>query len=172
MLAICSADEPVVFQAPKTSSKAEKKDSKGKKILELKLDPLKSKLDPSQRQPKMGLLKHPLDPKVAILKLWVTSEERANPQLSSGMLAFNLNKPIFLASFILHSEFASGRDASADSITEADPGISTPSTDPNVLVDKTQYVSEGLDTVLTESKTGKGAITIARHIEEANSDEA
>ncbi|GJW36181.1 hypothetical protein Tco_0059101 [Tanacetum coccineum] len=58
--------------------------------------------------------------------LGVTSEERANPQLSSGMSAFNLNKPIFLASFIIHSESASGYDASADSTAKADPGLSAP----------------------------------------------
>ncbi|GKA94018.1 hypothetical protein Tco_0816004 [Tanacetum coccineum] len=51
--------------------------------------------------------------------LGVSGEERANPQLSSGMLAFNLNKPIFTTSFIVHSESASRCDASADSTTEA-----------------------------------------------------
>ncbi|GJV00089.1 hypothetical protein Tco_1329359 [Tanacetum coccineum] len=56
--------------------------------------------------------------------LGVTSEERANPQLSSGMSAFNLNKPIYSTSFIIHSESASGCDASADSTAEADPGLS------------------------------------------------
>nr|GFA81420.1 hypothetical protein [Tanacetum cinerariifolium] len=56
--------------------------------------------------------------------LGVTSEERANPQLSSGISAFNLNKPIFLASFTIHSEFASGYDASADSIADANHGLS------------------------------------------------
>ncbi|GKB00771.1 hypothetical protein Tco_0828764, partial [Tanacetum coccineum] len=59
--------------------------------------------------------------------LGVTSEARANPQLSSGMSAFNLNKPIYSASFIVHSEFASGCDASADSIAKADPRLSAPS---------------------------------------------
>ncbi|GKF68038.1 hypothetical protein Tco_0197717, partial [Tanacetum coccineum] len=58
--------------------------------------------------------------------LGVTSEERANPQLSSGMLAFNLNKSIYLASFIIHSEFASGNDASAVSTAKADPGNFAP----------------------------------------------
>ncbi|GJY62432.1 hypothetical protein Tco_0463089 [Tanacetum coccineum] len=143
MLAICSADEPVFG-------------------LGYKPKPASSFYTYKEDQQATG------DPK----SLGVTSEERANPQLSSGMLAFNLNKLIFSASFILHSEFASGRDASADSTTEADPGISTPSTDPNVLVDLTQSINEGLDTVLTESKTGKGAITIAKQIEEASSDKA
>ncbi|GJS02400.1 hypothetical protein Tco_0318908 [Tanacetum coccineum] len=36
--------------------------------------------------------------------LGVTSEAGSNPQLSSGMLAFNLNEPIYSASFIIHSE--------------------------------------------------------------------
>nr|GEV00867.1 hypothetical protein [Tanacetum cinerariifolium] len=53
----------------------------------------------------------------------VTSEERANPQLSSGMSAFNLNKPIFSASFIIYSESASGCKALADSIVEAEPRL-------------------------------------------------
>nr|GEU30974.1 hypothetical protein [Tanacetum cinerariifolium] len=77
---------------------------------------------------------------------------------------------IYVASVIIHSESASGRDASAYSIAEADPENSTPNdfvpqqqgmdegtqnksydhlsggTDPNVLVGKTQSVSEGLET--------------------------
>nr|GEX84661.1 hypothetical protein [Tanacetum cinerariifolium] len=59
--------------------------------------------------------------------LEVTSEARANPQLSSDMSAFNLNKPIFSASFIIHSECASENDASVVSTTEADLGKSAPS---------------------------------------------
>ncbi|GJU70297.1 hypothetical protein Tco_1256556 [Tanacetum coccineum] len=59
--------------------------------------------------------------------LGVTSEARANPQLSSGMSAFNLTKPIYLASFIIHFKPASGNDASAASTAEADPGNFAPS---------------------------------------------
>ncbi|GJR12308.1 hypothetical protein Tco_0794960 [Tanacetum coccineum] len=58
--------------------------------------------------------------------LGVTSEARANPQLSSGMSTFNLNEPIYSASFIIHFESASGNDASAASTTEVDPGNSAP----------------------------------------------
>ncbi|GJV83015.1 hypothetical protein Tco_1522913 [Tanacetum coccineum] len=54
----------------------------------------------------------------------VTSKEGANSQLSSVISASNLHKPIYSASFIIHSESASGRDASADSTAEADPGNS------------------------------------------------
>ncbi|GJU23499.1 hypothetical protein Tco_1156841 [Tanacetum coccineum] len=110
--------------------------------------------------------------------------------MSSGMLAFNLNKPIYLASFIIHSESASGDDALVVSTAEADPGKYAPSdfvpqqqgmnegtkntsydqlfasTDPHVLADKTQSVSEGLETVLTQTTIGKGASSIARQVEE------
>ncbi|GKD41323.1 hypothetical protein Tco_1261530 [Tanacetum coccineum] len=55
------------------------------------------------------------DPK----SLGVNSEERANPQLSSGISAVNLNEHIFSASFIIHSESASGYDATIDSTAEA-----------------------------------------------------
>ncbi|GJU45399.1 retrovirus-related pol polyprotein from transposon TNT 1-94 [Tanacetum coccineum] len=41
-------------------------------------------------------------------------------------------------------------------------------TDPNVLADKTNYVSEGLEIVLTTPKIGKGASTIAKQLEEVN----
>ncbi|GKC98726.1 hypothetical protein Tco_1169001, partial [Tanacetum coccineum] len=58
--------------------------------------------------------------------LRVTSEAGANPRLSSGMSTSNLNIPIYSSSFIVHSESASGYDASADSTAEADPGISAP----------------------------------------------
>ncbi|GJS21459.1 retrovirus-related pol polyprotein from transposon TNT 1-94 [Tanacetum coccineum] len=125
--------------------------------------------------------------------LGVTSEERANPQLNSGMSVFNLNKPIFLASFIIHSESASGCDASADSTAKADPGLSTPNdsipqqqgmdkgtkntlydhlfagTDPHVLADQTKSVSEGLETVLTQPIIGKGSSSNARKFEEEES---
>ncbi|GJY58534.1 hypothetical protein Tco_0458426 [Tanacetum coccineum] len=97
------------------------------------------------------------------------------------MSASNLNQPIFLVSFIIYSESASGRDALADSTAEADPRKYAPhdsipqqqgrdkgtknytlnhifaGTNPNVLVDKTKSVSEGLETILTTLETGKGA---------------
>ncbi|GJT41825.1 hypothetical protein Tco_0941690 [Tanacetum coccineum] len=95
-----------------------------------------------------------------------TGEARANHQLNSGMLAFNLTEPIYSASFIIHSEFASGNDALAVSTAEADPGKSAPSTDPHVLADQTKSISEGLETILTRPKIGKGASSIARQVEE------
>ncbi|GJS50188.1 hypothetical protein Tco_0600309 [Tanacetum coccineum] len=59
--------------------------------------------------------------------LEVTSKERSNPQLNSGLLAVNLNKPIYSESFIIHSKFVSRNDASVVFITEADFGNSAPS---------------------------------------------
>ncbi|GJX85170.1 hypothetical protein Tco_0335944 [Tanacetum coccineum] len=55
------------------------------------------------------------------------------------MSAFNLNKPIYLASFIIHSESASGNDASAVSTAEVDPGNSAPSD----FVPQQQGMNEG-----------------------------
>ncbi|GJV38374.1 hypothetical protein Tco_1410851 [Tanacetum coccineum] len=122
--------------------------------------------------------------------LGVTSEERVDPQLSSGMSAFNLNEPIFSSSFIIHSESASGNDALAVSTAKADSGKLALSDfvpqqqgmnegtkitsydhlfagiDPRVLADKTQSVSKGLETVLTQPIIGKGASSIARQVEE------
>ncbi|GJX22234.1 hypothetical protein Tco_0226679 [Tanacetum coccineum] len=180
--------------------------------LELNLDTRSNLLQnkplcPAKRQQKVGPLRHPLVPKLAILRkkesnsamdsnlsqplvstyvdpgmhkedqqatvgptsLWVTSEARANPELSSGMLAFNLTEPIYTATFIIHSKSASGNDASAVSIAEADLGNSAPSTDLHVLVDQTKSVSDGLDTVLTQPLTGKGASSFAKQVEEEES---
>ncbi|GJY61978.1 hypothetical protein Tco_0462635 [Tanacetum coccineum] len=39
-------------------------------------------------------------------------------------------------------------------------------TDPHVLADQTKYVSEGLETVLTQPRIGKGASSIARQVKE------
>ncbi|GKD78528.1 hypothetical protein Tco_1341149, partial [Tanacetum coccineum] len=125
-------DEPTVFKAPKTSSRAESV-SQGAKP-EAKLDTRSLQL--LQNNP-----------------LWVTSEERANPQLSNGMSALNLNKPIFSASFIIHSESASGHDVLADFTVEADPGLSTPNDYIPPQQDQTKSVSEGLEIILTQPTT-------------------
>ncbi|GKG26833.1 hypothetical protein Tco_0402536 [Tanacetum coccineum] len=72
MLAIRSADKPVVFKAPKLSSNAERV-SQGTN-LELNLDTRSiqllqnNPLCPAERQQKVGPLKYPLVPKLAILR--------------------------------------------------------------------------------------------------------
>ncbi|GKB79256.1 hypothetical protein Tco_0946151 [Tanacetum coccineum] len=130
-LAIYATDVLVVFKAPKTSSKAEKKDSKGKKPgaktgsskiqTGSKSKATKDGQPPASTHVDVGMHKEDKQAAGGPTTLGVTSEEGAYPQLSSGMLASNLNKTIFLASFIIHSEFASGHDALVDSTTEADP---------------------------------------------------
>nr|GEY15938.1 transposase (putative), gypsy type [Tanacetum cinerariifolium] len=74
-------------------------------------------------------------------------EARANPHLSSGMPTFNLNKPIYLAFFIIHSESALGNDALAVFTAESDPRKPAPS-----------------DSV--PQQQGKGASFIARQVKE------
>nr|GEV67029.1 hypothetical protein [Tanacetum cinerariifolium] len=150
--------------APKTSSKAEsvsqgtkpKAKSEHKKLSTSKQPSMSSRAATKEDQQETG------DP----TSLGVTSEVRANPQLSSGC------------------------DALADSTAKSDPGLSAPSdlvpqqqgmyeetkntsydhlsagTDSHVLADKTKFVSEGLETVLTQPTTRKWAISIARQVEE------
>ncbi|GJX37473.1 hypothetical protein Tco_0250776 [Tanacetum coccineum] len=102
------------------------------------------------------------------------------PPFTAYMLSiYNAEKPFaFKASVIIHFESALGYDASINSIAKADPGTSAPNdslppqqgkdegtknysldhifagTDLNVLADKTKYVSDGLETILTTPKTG------------------
>ncbi|GJZ66577.1 hypothetical protein Tco_0623273 [Tanacetum coccineum] len=91
----------------------------------------------------------------------VTSEARVNPRLNSVMSAFNLNEPMYLVSFIIHSESASGDDALAVSTAKADPRKSALSdfTKPNMLVKDWKLF-------LTQPTTRKGASSIARQVEE------
>ncbi|GJZ29392.1 hypothetical protein Tco_0574039 [Tanacetum coccineum] len=233
MLAICAADKPMVFKAPKTSPKAERV-SQGTKtgaqtrhrkpLTYSKQSSMSSKevtkcgsskaptgsktghskkrkesslaIDSNLSQPPVstpvdiGMHKEDQQATGGLTSSGVTSEERANPQLSSGMSAFNLNKPIFLASFIIHSESASGCDALADSTAEADPGLSAPNdsipqqqgmdkgtkntsfdhisvgTDPYVLADQTKSISDGLETVLKQPITRKETRSFSRQVEE------
>nr|GEU65779.1 hypothetical protein [Tanacetum cinerariifolium] len=89
--------------------------------------------------------------------LGVTSEERANPQLSSDLTA----------------KVDPGLSAPNDSIPPQqgmDEGTKNTSydhisagTDPHVLVDQTKSVSEGLETVLTQPTTEKGASSTSIH---------
>ncbi|GJS48074.1 hypothetical protein Tco_0598195 [Tanacetum coccineum] len=98
--------------------------------------------------------------------LGVTSKARANPQLSSAMSTFNLNEPIYLASFIIHSESASGNDASAASTTEANPGNSSPS---DFLPQQHGMNEETKNTSYDHLFAGKGDSSIASQIKEETS---
>ncbi|GKA10059.1 hypothetical protein Tco_0689492 [Tanacetum coccineum] len=77
--------------------------------------------------------------------LGVTGEEGGDPQLSSGMPAFIHNKPVYSASFIIHSESTLGCDASADSTAKVDPEIP----DPNDSIPQQQEVDKYEDTHAT-----------------------
>nr|GEX31838.1 hypothetical protein [Tanacetum cinerariifolium] len=149
-------DKPMVFKAPKTSSKVESVSQGTKPEAQTRhKKPLTSSKQPSVSR------------KEAIKG--VTSKARANPQLSSGMPSLNLNEPVYLAYFIIHSEAASRNNASAASTAEADLRNFAPSTDPHVLAGQTKYVSEGLETILTQPITGKGANPVERQIKEETS---
>ncbi|GJZ57932.1 hypothetical protein Tco_0613426 [Tanacetum coccineum] len=169
MRAICNADAPVDFQAPRTSSDTEKKDSQGsepeaKTGLRRKQSSKytsESKLEATKTSTPVVVEMHKEaqqatnDPK----SLEVTNKEGADPQLSSVISASNLHKLIYSACFIIHSESALGRDASADSTAEADPGNSAPydslpqqqvdfmdldslEDDPNIVVDESEEDDE------------------------------
>ncbi|GKA61033.1 hypothetical protein Tco_0760440 [Tanacetum coccineum] len=99
MLAICAADKPLVFKAPKTSSKAESV-SQGTKP---------------------------------------RAQTRHKKPLTSSKQPYVSSKEATKASFIIHSESASGCDASADSIAEADPRLSAP----NDSIPQQQGMDEG-----------------------------
>ncbi|GKD71175.1 hypothetical protein Tco_1325265, partial [Tanacetum coccineum] len=127
--------ELVIFKALKPSSKAERVPQGTKPGAKLghKNHSTSSK-QPSvsnKEATKDGYSKAPTGSKTGHLKrkkeFSSAIEARANPQLSSGMSVFNLNEPIYSASFIIHSEYASGYEASAVSTAEVDPGKSTPS---------------------------------------------
>ncbi|GJR75815.1 hypothetical protein Tco_0088180 [Tanacetum coccineum] len=156
MLAICSAAKLVVFKAPKPSSNAEKatkggssKAPTGSKTGHLKRN--KDSISTVESNPSLTLASTPVVTEMhkedqqetgGPNSLGVTSKERADPQLNSG------------------------DDASANSTAKADPRKSAPSTDPHVLANQTQSVSEGLESILTQSTTDKGANNIAKQIKE------
>ncbi|GKB99331.1 hypothetical protein Tco_0985468 [Tanacetum coccineum] len=163
MLAICKADVLVKSKAPKTSSKAEKRVSQGKmsgaKIRIRRKQSSKhtseSKTEANKASTHVVAEMHKEDQQAAggPTSLRATSEEEADPQLSSGC------------------------DASVDSIAEVDPRISDPNdsippqqgmdegtqnysldhilagTNPSVLVDKTKSPRDGLKTVHTNLGT-------------------
>ncbi|GJZ40043.1 hypothetical protein Tco_0586606 [Tanacetum coccineum] len=162
-------NKPIVFKAPKTSSKAESVSQGTKPGAQTRhKKPLTSSKQPSMSSKeaiKGGSSKAPTATG-GPTSLGVTSEARANPQLSSGMLAFNLNKPIYSASFIIQSESASRNDASAASTAKADPENSAPSD----FVPQQQGINEGTkNTSYDHLFAGKGASSVASPIEEETS---
>nr|GEV77101.1 hypothetical protein [Tanacetum cinerariifolium] len=83
----------------------------------------------------------------SLTSLGVTNEERAHPQLNSGMSASIYTKPIYSASTIIHSESASEHNVSAKSKAEVDSGLSAPKDSISQTTEKTKSTSEWLETV-------------------------
>ncbi|GJV92640.1 hypothetical protein Tco_1540453 [Tanacetum coccineum] len=203
------ADAPVAFKAPRTSSHTEKKDSQGKKpgakSGHTKQSSSKHPSVSSIEATKGGSSKAPTGSKIGHSK----RKKESSSAMDSNPSQPPLSTPVDLGmhkedqqatgdptslgattSFIIHSKFALGYDASVDSTAEADPGKSAPNdslptqqgkdegtksysldhtfagTNPNVLEDKTHSISEGLETVLTQTNTRKRANTIAGQFEE------
>ncbi|GKE27678.1 hypothetical protein Tco_1443062, partial [Tanacetum coccineum] len=164
MLAVYNADVPNVPKAPKPSSNAERVPQGTKPGAKTRY----KKHSTSSTQPSVS---SSMATKAGgPTSLEVTSKEGAHPQLSSGMSAFTYIEPVLSASYIFHSESASGNDASVDFTAEVDPEISAPNdfvphqqgpdegsknytpdytfagTNLSVLVDKTKYAGHGLQT--------------------------
>ncbi|GJU23558.1 hypothetical protein Tco_1156900 [Tanacetum coccineum] len=184
MLTICNSAEPVHSTSSKQPSVSSKKTTKGGSSKA----PTSSKTGPSKKRKESSsaIDSNPSQPIVSTLV--DTRMHKEDQQATSGPTSLWVT-----TSFIVHSESASGCDASADSIAEADPGLFAPndsipqqqgmdegtkntsfnhisvSTDPYVLADQTKSISKGLEIVLTQPITGKGASSIARQIEEESS---
>ncbi|GJV05519.1 hypothetical protein Tco_1343175 [Tanacetum coccineum] len=182
MLAIYAADTLVVFKAqkhlPKLRIKEATKGGSSKTPTSSKIGHSKKRKESSsamESNPSQPIVSTPVD----------TGMHKEDQQATGGPTSLGVT-----ASFIIHSESASGNDASAVSTTEADFGNSAPSdfvpqqqsmnegikntlydhlfagTDPHVLSDQTKSVSEGLETVFTQPIIGKGASFIARQVKE------
>ncbi|GJX34887.1 hypothetical protein Tco_0246444 [Tanacetum coccineum] len=181
MLAICFEAKPVhstSLKQPSVSSKEATKGGSSKAPTSSKTSHFKkrkessSAMDSNPSQPPVstpvdtGMHKEDQQATGGLTSLGVTSEERAYPQLSSGMPTFNLNKIMFSASFIIHSKSASGCDALADSTAEADPGLSAP----NDSIPQQQGMDEGTKkTSFNHISVGKEASSIARQVKEEES---
>nr|GEV98440.1 hypothetical protein [Tanacetum cinerariifolium] len=114
MMAICSADELVAFQAPKTSSKAEKKSSLAKDS---------NPIQHSASNPVVvELHKEDLQATSGSASLGDTGEDKANPHVSSVNSASIHKEPVYSTFTIIHSESTSRPDASTASIAKADAG--------------------------------------------------
>ncbi|GJY63239.1 hypothetical protein Tco_0464699 [Tanacetum coccineum] len=135
MVAICNAEKPVAFKAPRTSSHTEKKVSQGIKLgakagHKKQLTSSKQPHMSSSEATKGGSFKAPSDSK--------TDPSRKRKESSSAK-DLNPSQPLVFtpvvtemhkedqqasASVIVHSDSTSGHDASADSIAKVDPETS------------------------------------------------
>nr|GEX54763.1 hypothetical protein [Tanacetum cinerariifolium] len=181
MLSICKAKKHGLIKAPKTSSKDEKNVPKGTKP--------GAKFGRMRKQ--IPFTYHHSQSKIEVTKGGSSSKEPTGAKTdhlmretqSSSAMDSNRSQPSASIPMI-------GCDASADSTAKADPRIYALNdsiskqqdmdkgtknysinhifacTYSHVLVEQTKYTREGLETVLTQHTTGKGASDIAIKIEE------
>ncbi|GJV24508.1 hypothetical protein Tco_1377203 [Tanacetum coccineum] len=155
MFAIFSATKPVVFKAPKPSSNAKRVPQGTKPITK----PGHKKYSTSSKQPsvfsseatKCGSSKRPTGSKTGHLK----RKKESSSAMDSNPSQTSASTPVVAE---MHKE---------DLQATGDPkSLGVTSTDPYVLADQTKSVSKGLETVLTQPITGKGASSVARQVEE------
>ncbi|GJV97763.1 hypothetical protein Tco_1549340 [Tanacetum coccineum] len=167
MLAICKVDVTVEHKAPNTSSYTRKKDSKGKKPgakSRHRKQPTSSKHRPLSKieATKGGSSKAPTGSKTSHL----VKETQSNSTLDTNPSQPLASTPV-VAGLHKEDQQATGGPTSSGVTSEggANPHVSS-GTNPHVLVEKTKFASEGLNTVLTQPTTGKGASDIAKKIKE------
>nr|GEY54102.1 hypothetical protein [Tanacetum cinerariifolium] len=143
---LTSLKQPFVSSKEVTKGGSSKTPTSSKPSHSKKRKEFSSAIDSNPSQPSVstpvdtGMYKEDQQATGGLTSLEVTIEARANPQLSSDMSALNLNKTIYSVSFIIHSEFASGNDASVVSKAGADLGnsplnLDSPEDDPIIVVD-------------------------------------
>ncbi|GJW55011.1 hypothetical protein Tco_0099096 [Tanacetum coccineum] len=163
MLAIFTANEPVGFKAPKTTPKTKELGPKGKmlgvktrrrKIILFAMNHPQSKIEAQKGEP---LLKEAAGTQTGHSKrrkqsVTAKDKNQSHPSVSIPVLnsveSVSHQETIISASNIVHSESASGHDASTDFITESDPG----KFDPKDSLSKQQ---DGLGTVQSDKGTKK-----------------
>ncbi|GJS14134.1 hypothetical protein Tco_0408606, partial [Tanacetum coccineum] len=188
MKAICNLDVHVDSKAPKPSSQTEevpqgkrpraksglRRKQYSKHTSESKTEASKSKTGQSKKKTQSSSSKdtspsHHSPPTLVVAEMHKEAQQAAGGPTSLGATSEEGS----------HSQLSSGCDALANSIAEADPGISTPNdsiplqqgmdkgtknysidhifarTNPNVLVDQTKSAGDGLKTAHTNSGTYK-----------------
>ncbi|GJZ27685.1 hypothetical protein Tco_0572332 [Tanacetum coccineum] len=168
---IYNIDVPVDSQAPKTSSQSEKvpqgKKPRAKSGLGRKYSLKHTFKYPSPPTPVVGEMHKKVQQAAGgPTSLRATSKERAYPQLSSGMSAFILIKPVYSASFIF--TLSLHQDVMLQQILQlkTDPGLFAPNDSIPSQQDQTKSAGNGLKISHTESGTNEesGADEISKKI--------
>nr|GEY56707.1 reverse transcriptase domain-containing protein [Tanacetum cinerariifolium] len=172
MLVICAAATPAVFKAPKLSSNAERVPQGTKPRVK---HGHKKHLNSSKQPPvsnskvtKGGSFKAPNGPKTGHLK----RKKESSSTMDSNPRETSVSTPVVAE---MHKEdqqksapsnLIPQQQGMNEGTENTSYDLSFAGIDPHVLADKTKSVSEGLETVITQPTTGKGASSIAIQIEE------